>query len=180
MKIHLKNFDILTSASSSLIEGGSVLVRDDKIDKVIPEITDEELVYADRTIDGHGKLLLPGFVNSHSHLGMTIFRGYEVDMELDTWLNKWIWPAEENLTPEEVYWGSMLGIVEALHSGTTTIADMYFYMDQTARAIEEAGIRGLISYGLIAEELDQKGKKELKTGLELGKEGTEKQMNGYG
>jgi len=170
MKIHLKNFDILTSANSSLIEGGSVLVRDDKIDKVIPDITEEEFISADRTIDGHGKLLLPGFVNSHSHLGMTIFRGYADDMELDTWLNEWIWPAEENLTPEEVYWGSMLGIVEALHSGTTAIADMYFYMDQTARAIEEAGIRGLISYGLIAEELDRKGRQELTKGLDLAEE----------
>ncbi|MBS3736691.1 MAG: amidohydrolase [Candidatus Bipolaricaulota bacterium] len=147
-----------------------MLVRDDRIEKVIPESPGGDSISADRTIEGNGMLLLPGFVNAHSHLGMTIFRGYADDIELDRWLNEWIWPAEENLTPEEVYWGSLLAIVEAIHSGTTAIADMYFYMDQTARAIEETGIRGLISYGLIAEELDQKGSEELQTGLELADE----------
>lgn len=170
MKIHLKNFDILTSASSSIVKGGSVLVRDGRIEKVIPEDSGGDSISADRTIEGNGRLLLPGFVNAHSHLGMTIFRGYADDIELDSWLNEWIWPAEENLTPEEVYWGSLLGIVEAIHSGTTAIADMYFYMDQTARAIKEAGIRGLISYGLIADELDQSGREELKAGLDLADE----------
>jgi len=170
MKIHLKNFDILTSASSPLIKNGSVLVRDGIIEKVISEFHEEDSVSPDRTIEGNGRLLLPGFVNAHSHLGMTIFRGYADDMELDTWLNDWIWPAEENLTPEEVYWGSLLGIIEAVHSGTTAIADMYFFMDQTAKAIEEIGIRGLISYGLIAQELNQKGKEELQSGLDLAEE----------
>lgn len=170
MKIHLKNFDILTSASSSPIKGGSVLVRGDKIEKVIPKGSEGSSISADRTIQGNGRLLLPGFVNGHSHLGMTIFRGYADDIELDRWLNEWIWPAEENLTPEEVYWGSLLGIVEAIHSGTTAIADMYFYMDETARAIKEAGIRGLISYGLIADELDQGGREELRAGLKLADE----------
>ncbi|MBS3787314.1 amidohydrolase [Candidatus Bipolaricaulota bacterium] len=167
MKIHLKNFDILNSTSSSPIKGGSVIVRDNRIENIIPEDIRENSISADRTIQGDGRLLLPGFVNAHSHLGMTIFRGYADDIELDSWLNEWIWPAEENLTPEEVYWASLLGIVEAIHSGTTTIADMYFYMDQTARAIEETGIRGLISYGLIAEELDQAGREELQAGLDL-------------
>lgn len=170
MKIHLENFDILTSTRSSLIEGGSVLVRDGRIEKVIPESSGDDSFSADRTIEGDGRLLLPGFVNAHSHLGMTIFRGYADDIELDRWLNEWIWPAEENLTPEEVYWGSLLAIIEAIHSGTTAIADMYFYMDQTARAIEKTGIRGLISYGLIAKELDQEGREELQAGLELADE----------
>ncbi len=170
MKIHLKNFDILSSTSSTPIEGGSVLVQDDRIEQVIPEGSDENSISADRTIDGNGDLLLPGFVNAHSHLGMTIFRGYADDIELDSWLNDWIWPAEEHLTPEEVYWASLLAIIEAIHSGTTAIADMYFYMDQTATAIEEAGIRGLISQGLIANELDEAGREEIQSGLELADE----------
>ncbi|MFB6290866.1 MAG: amidohydrolase [Candidatus Bipolaricaulia bacterium] len=167
MKIHLKNFDILTSAESSPIENGSVIVRDGVVDKVISEDAGENSFSPDRTIEGDGRLLLPGFVNAHSHLGMTIFRGYADDIELDSWLNDWIWPAEENLTPEEVYWASLLGIIEAIHSGTTAIADMYFYMDQTAKAIKESGVRGLISYGLIANELDETGKEELRKGLKL-------------
>jgi len=169
MNIHLKHFDILPSASSSLIADGSVLIRGNRIDRVIEAGPEQESLSADRTIEGEGRLLLPGFVNAHSHLGMTIFRGYADDMELDRWLNEWIWPAEENLTPEEVYWGSLLAITEAIRSGTTAIADMYFYMDQTARAIEESGIRGLISYGLIAEKLDKAGREEIQAGLDLAK-----------
>ncbi len=170
MKIHLKNFDILSSPKEAPIRGGSVLVRDGRIERIYSEPPEGRTISPERTIEGEGNLLLPGFVNAHSHLGMTIFRGYADDIELDKWLEDWIWPAEENLTPEEVYWGSLLGIIEALRSGVTAIADMYFHMDQTARAIEESGVRGLISYGLIAEELDREGEEELSTALELAEE----------
>ncbi|MFP4202267.1 MAG: amidohydrolase [Candidatus Acetothermia bacterium] len=124
----------------------------------------------DRTVEGERRLLMPGFFNAHAHLGMTIFRGYKDDVVLEEWLQDWIWPAEEELTPEEVYWGSKLALVEAIRSGTTAVADMYFNMDQTARSIEETGIRGLISYGLIAEDMDKAGEKELKEALELADE----------
>ncbi len=167
MKIHLKNFDIPSSVSPNPIEGGSVIIQDGVIEEIIADPSVENEIDGDKTINGRGNLLLPGFFNAHTHMGMTIFRGYADDIELESWLQDWIWPAEENLTEEEVYWGSLLALIESIRSGVTALADMYFYMDETARAIKESGVRGLISYGLIADELDEKGEKELKTALDL-------------
>ncbi|MBS3814504.1 amidohydrolase [Candidatus Bipolaricaulota bacterium] len=167
MKIHLKNFDLLLPTESSPIKGASVFVKDDRIERIIREPAEEKAISVDETIEGQGRLLLPGFINAHTHLGMTLFRGYADDIELDRWLKDWIWPAEEKLTPEEVYWASLLGIIESIRSGTTTVADMYFNMDETAKALEDSGIGGLISYGIIAEELDKDGEEELQKGLNL-------------
>lgn len=167
MNTLLKNFEIVTSSNSPPIEHGSLMVRGGVIDEIYktssPDVEDK----IDEKIDGRGRLLLPGFVNSHTHLGMTIFRGYAEDLNLQDWLENWIWPAEENLTAEEVYWGASLAAVESIRAGVTTVADMYFHMDQTARAIEEAGIRGLISYGVIADEMDSTGEKEVKRAVDL-------------
>ena len=104
----------------------------------------------DRIIDGEGKLLIPGLVNAHTHLAMTLFRGLADDLPLKEWLEERIWPAEKKLTGEDVYWFSLLGLAEMIRSGTTAFADMYFYMEEVARAVEEAGLRALLSYGIIA------------------------------
>ncbi len=106
----------------------------------------------DQQIDGEGKLLSPGFVNAHTHLAMTLFRGKAADIPLMRWLEEEIWPAEKKLTPEDAYWFSCLGLVEMIRSGTVAFADMYFYMEETARAVEEAGLRALLSCGIIAPE----------------------------
>ena len=80
---------------------------------------------------------------------MTLFRGLADDLSLDTWLNDHIWPMEANLNGEYCYIGALLGAVELIKSGTTTFSDMYFYMEDVARAIEDAGIRAVLSYGMI-------------------------------
>ena len=104
---------------------------------------------ADQVIDGDGKLAIPGFVNTHTHAAMTLFRSYADDMRLMDWLEKKIWPAEANLTGEDVYWGTQLAIAEMIRTGTTTFADMYFYMDDVARAVESSGIRAVLARGMI-------------------------------
>ncbi|RLE29327.1 N-ethylammeline chlorohydrolase [Candidatus Acetothermia bacterium] len=104
----------------------------------------------DRVVEGEGKLLIPGLVNAHTHLAMTLFRGLADDLPLMRWLEERIWPAERKLTPEDVYWFSLLGLAEMIRSGTTALADMYFFMEEVARAVEEAGLRALLSYGIIA------------------------------
>jgi len=104
----------------------------------------------DRVIDGERKLLIPGFVNAHTHLAMTLFRGFADDLPLMRWLEDRIWPAERRLTAEDVYWFSLLGLGEMIRSGTTSFADMYFFMEEVAAAVEQAGLRALLSYGLIA------------------------------
>lgn len=103
---------------------------------------------ADRIIDCTNKLAIPGFVNAHTHASMTLFRSYADDMLLMDWLENKIWPAEANLTAEDVYWGAQLAIAEMLRSGTTTFADMYFFMPEVAKAVAETGIRAVLSRGM--------------------------------
>ncbi|NSW82490.1 MAG: amidohydrolase [Syntrophothermus sp.] len=99
-------------------------------------------------IDGKGKLVMPGFVNAHTHAAMTLMRGYADDLPLMEWLQNKIEPFECNLTGQDVYWGTMLGIAEMIKSGTTTFADMYIFMDDVARAVEETGIRAVLCRGM--------------------------------
>lgn len=103
-----------------------------------------------RVLDGRGKLCLPGLVNAHCHAAMTLLRGYADDMRLMPWLTEKIWPLEARLTGEDVYWGTLLACAEMLRAGITAFADMYFFMDEAARACADAGIRASLSVGMIA------------------------------
>jgi 5-methylthioadenosine/S-adenosylhomocysteine deaminase len=104
---------------------------------------------ADVVIDGAGKIVLPGLINTHTHLSMVLLRGYADDMHLQDWLQKKIWPLESRLTPEACYQGALLGCAEMIMSGTTTFMDMYFNMEEVARAVKESGLRAFLSYGII-------------------------------
>ena len=99
-------------------------------------------------IDADGKIAVPGMVNTHTHAAMTLLRSYADDMVLMDWLQNKIWPAEDGLTDDDIYWGTMLSIAEMLKSGTTCFADMYFSMDRVADAVAETGIRAVLSRGL--------------------------------
>ena len=118
---------------------------------------------ADVTIDGRGKALLPGLVNTHTHAAMTLLRGYADDMDLQEWLSTKIWPAEARLTPEAVYWGTKLACLEMIRSGTTCFNDMYFHMDYAAKAVAETGIRGVLCEGFIDLFDPDRAEKELRT-----------------
>ncbi|MFC2099654.1 amidohydrolase [Candidatus Bipolaricaulota bacterium] len=115
----------------------------------------------DDVINCDGKIAVSGFVNAHTHLAMVLFRGLADDVPLHVWLEDHIWPIERKLQPEDVYWCTLLAVAEGLRSGTVAFADMYFHVDEVARAIEESGVRALLSYGMIAPTLDQKGDSEL-------------------
>jgi 5-methylthioadenosine/S-adenosylhomocysteine deaminase len=103
-----------------------------------------------RTIDARGKIVMPGIVNTHCHGAMTLLRGYADDMQLMPWLQQKMWPAEDRMRGEDIYWGTALAAYEMLSGGITTFLDMYFYADDTARAIQDTGIRGIIARGVIA------------------------------
>ena len=108
----------------------------------------------DRVIDASGKIILPGFVNAHTHLSMGLFRNYANDMDLFSWLTEKIWPIEAKLTEHDVYSASLLGAVEMIRSGTTAFADMYFFQEATCEAVKQAGIRaniGATFFGSIEE-----------------------------
>ncbi len=111
-----------------------------------PEMPQKETY--DEIMDGRNMLALPGFVNAHTHIAMTVFRSYGDDMQLMDWLEKKIWPAEDKLDSDVVYAQTMLGIAEMIRSGTTSFADMYFFMEDVARAVENTGIRAALSRGL--------------------------------
>ena len=93
-----------------------------------------ESLRGDEEIDARGGLVIPGLVNAHTHMAMTLLRGYSDDKPLEEWLKEDIWPIESHLTPEDVYIGSQLALVELIKSGTTTFCDMYFHMSEVARA----------------------------------------------
>jgi 5-methylthioadenosine/S-adenosylhomocysteine deaminase len=118
-------------------------------------------------ISGKDRLALPGLVNCHTHCAMTLLRGYADDLPLMEWLEKKIFPREAHLTGEDVYWASMLAMLEMIKGGTTTFADMYYFMDETARAAEESGIRAVLSRGL--QSMDGGGSSRLAENVELAK-----------
>jgi len=142
VKILIKNADIITcNASNDVIKNDFLGIKDGYIDFID---TREEALKgfdADKIIDARNKLVMPGLVNAHTHSGMTILRNFANDLALEEWLFNNVFPVEAKLTPEDIYWGTLLGIAEMIKSGTTTFADMYLHMEQVAKAVFEAGIR---------------------------------------
>jgi 5-methylthioadenosine/S-adenosylhomocysteine deaminase len=127
-----------------------IFVQDNGIIGAVGEgIRKEHKGEADVVIDGNGAIALPGFVNTHTHAAMSLLRGYADDMVLQDWLSQKIWPLEAHLTPADVYRGTKLACLEMIKSGTVAFNDMYFMMDEAARAVDEAGIRAMLSYGFI-------------------------------
>ena len=104
----------------------------------------------DRVIEGNGNLVIPAFYNTHCHSAMTLFRGYGDDLPLQRWLEERIFPAEEKLTSESVYYGSMVAIAEMIRNGTVSFSDMYFFLDDTARAVEESGVKANLSRSIVS------------------------------
>jgi len=137
----IKNVSILNDGR--LLRNQNVAIYGSRIARVGSGIADES--GDDEVIDGRGKLAIPGLVNAHTHLAMTLFRGYADDMELLPWLSEKIWPLEAKLTAEDIRWGTKLGCLEIIRAGITCYNDMYYFMDETARATKEMGIRAFLS-----------------------------------
>jgi 5-methylthioadenosine/S-adenosylhomocysteine deaminase len=95
-------------------------------------------------------LAVPGFVNTHAHSAMGLFRGVAEDVPIEEWFNDYIWPMETNLSDEDVYWGAMLGFAEMIEAGVTAVADHYFAMDAIARAARDAGLRANLAWTLFS------------------------------
>ena len=142
----------------------SLLIKNDKIAEISSRIDENDV---DKIIDATGKILLPGFINTHTHLSMTLFRGLADDLSLDSWLNDYIWPMEANLTGDYSYIGALLGAIELIKSGTTTFSDMYFYMEDVARAVDDAGLRAVLSYRMIDFSDADKRANEIKENMDL-------------
>jgi len=149
MRILIKNCGIITMIRpDDVYTVGQIEIKDDRI--VYAGTVRETTANFDRIIDGSGMTALPGLINCHTHSAMSLMRGYGDDVALMKWLKERIWPIEEGLTGEDVYWGAALSIAEMLKSGTTAFADMYFFMDQVAKAVSETGIRADLSIGMVS------------------------------
>ena len=136
-------------AREKVIEDGAVSVSDGAITAVGPRRRIESRFRARRTIVARGRLVLPGFVNAHTHAPMTLLRGAKDDVDLMTWLTKYMFPVERRfVSPEFVRWGTLLACWEMIASGTTTFADGYFYEEEVARAADEAGLRAVPGQGI--------------------------------
>ena len=129
----------------AIIEDGAVVIKGDTILEVGSRAELEGKYQAAQTIDARGTLVLPGFVNGHTHVPMTLFRGLHDDVTLDEWLHKYIFPAEaKNVDEEFVRWGTRLAVAEQIRSGITTFADMYYFEDAVAEETKAAGMRGVL------------------------------------
>jgi len=136
---------VTVDAERRVIEDGAVAVTGDSIVAVAtrPEILARYMPA--RQIDARGKMMLPGFVNGHTHVPMTLFRGLKDDVTLDVWLKDYIFPAEaRNVTEDFVRWGTRLAAAEMIRGGTTTFADMYYFEDAIAEETKAAGMRGIL------------------------------------
>lgn len=143
-------------------EGKNIRIEGTRI-RSFPE--DVEGISSDEVIDGKGMLALPGLINTHTHVAMTLFRSYADDLALMDWLQNMIWPAEAHLDDDIVYWGSMLAFAEMIRGGTTAFCDMYMFMESCAKAAEKAGIRGNIARGLAG--VTSNGEKALEENIRL-------------
>jgi 5-methylthioadenosine/S-adenosylhomocysteine deaminase len=143
----INNITVLTwDNGTKIIENANVKVIGSKIAYIGTENQESSGL---EIIDGKGKVLMPGLVNCHTHIPMSLLRSYADDMALHTWLYEHIFVVEAKLTAEDVYWGSQLALLEMVAGGTTCFADMYYFIDKIAEGTAESGMRGLLSRGLI-------------------------------
>lgn len=134
------------------IKKADILIENNKILKIEKDITDEY----DKKINAKSMLIMPGLVNTHTHLAMSIFRGYKDDRKLMDWLENAIFPVEDKLQPEDIYWNSYLSCLEMIKSGTTTCNDMYFGMNKVIEAIEATGLRAVVAWCLTDDSIRDK------------------------
>ena len=129
----------------AIYDDGAVVVKGDTIVAVGPRVELESKYTAQQAIDAKGALVLPGFINGHTHVPMTLFRGLHDDVTLNDWLYKYIFPAEKmNVNEEFVRWGTRLAAAEQIRGGVTTFADMYYFEDVVAEETKAAGMRGVV------------------------------------
>lgn len=134
-----------------IFENGFVAVRGERVVDVGDAAALKAKNYrARQTIDARGKVVLPGLVNAHTHIPMTLFRGIADDLDLQDWLTKYIFPAEaKNVTRDFVIAGTRLGLAEMIRGGTTAYADMYYFEDAIAEETKKAGMRGVLGETVI-------------------------------
>lgn len=140
---------------TDVIYDASLHVQGDKIVYAGPKALAPAAQAGDEVINGGGRIAMPGFVNTHAHNAMVLFRGAADDLPLQRWLNEKIFPMEDQLDDNAAYWGNLLGIAEMIRCGTACYNDMYFFTEQEIRAVEQTGIRSVLTRSTVCQELEQ-------------------------
>jgi 5-methylthioadenosine/S-adenosylhomocysteine deaminase len=143
----IRNVDVLRCEDdeSEILRHHDIEIRGNRITEVRPT---DGTGGGESIIDGAGMLALPGLINTHAHVPMSIFRGLAEDVDISTWFNDYIWPLESNLTEDDVYWGMQLGLAEMIEAGVTSVADHYFHMDRAVEAVDRAGTRAALGWAV--------------------------------
>jgi 5-methylthioadenosine/S-adenosylhomocysteine deaminase len=147
MNCQIVNATIITlNAKNEIIENGEIHIKDG----IIQYVGESGPAFAaDKMMDANRNVVMPGFVNTHTHITMNLLRSYADDMNLKDWLDKKILPAEDKFNDEISYWGALHALCEMAKNGTVALNDMYFYCNGIARAIEQSGHRAVISRGTV-------------------------------
>jgi len=147
-KLLIRHCEVLTfeGREPRFLDARDILIEGKRISAILPASAEAP---ADcQVIEAAGMLAVPGMINTHAHVPMVLFRNAGPDVNENDWFNKVIFPLEANLTPEDVYWGAMLGQAEMIAAGITCTADHYFEMDWVARAVEQAGTRANLGWAV--------------------------------
>src|SRR5712672_3840787 len=136
---------VTTDADRRILEDGAIAAKGDVILEVGPRAQIESKYSARTRIDAKGRLVLPGFINGHTHAPMTLLRGLKDDVTLDVWLKNYIFPAEaKNVTEDFVRWGTRLAAAEMIRGGVTTFVEIYYFEDAIAEETKAAGMRAIL------------------------------------
>ena len=149
MDLLIRNADVLQveAEQAQLLRGRDIVVSGKRIEAIEPSGTTDPS-HAGTVLDGAGQIAMPGFINTHAHVPMVLWRGLGEDVNLESWFNDYIWHLEANLQPEDVYWGMQLGLLEMIEAGITAVSDHYWHMEYAARAVEKAGTRALLGQAM--------------------------------
>ena len=164
MKVLIKNALVITMDEDrkEKYEKLDILINNDKIVKISKTIEEK----ADKVIEATNQIVMPGLINCHTHLGMSLFRATNDNLSLQDWLEKKIWPIENNMTEEDIYYATLLSCLEMIKTGTTCSNDMYFGWKGTMKALKETKMRSCMSRCLIGT-TDKEGKEKIEDFKEL-------------
>ncbi|GGD68909.1 amidohydrolase [Paenibacillus nasutitermitis] len=147
-RLWIENGTFVTMNEKAPVIKGHMVVENDRI-IYLDEEPPNPLPEGAERLDGRGLLFMPGLINTHGHAAMSLLRGYSDDQNLQVWLEQKMWPMEGKYIDADTRWGTSLAVIEMLKSGTTTFVDMYDRMNIVAEVVEQSGIRGVLTRGVI-------------------------------